>query len=121
MTNAQIEIIARTAASLPKLRADGIRFADLIQIGRIIAAGDDGSRHLIEALEDLGKVADGAYREGALDAALDDVATYARFDDRAVMDLSDADVRQLAEQATAALPDTGTVVHLTAQPERRAS
>lgn len=120
MTNAQIGITSATAASHARLRADGIRVADLIRIGRALAEGDTNAVQLLDALEDLGKVADGAYREGALDAALDDVATYARLDD-AVMDLSVADVRQLAEQANAALPDTGTVVRLAAQPERRAS
>lgn len=120
MINAQLSIIQATAASHAKLVAVGIQTDTLIQLGRMVAAGDDGSRRLIDALEALGKVADGAYIEGSLDEALGDVATEGRLDD-AVMDLSDADVQQLAKQATAALDaGTGTVHHLPAQ-TRRAS
>lgn len=117
MENKAIGITPATAASHAKLVAVGIQTDTLIQLGRIVAAGDDGSRRLIDALEYLGKVADGAYIEGSLDEALCDVATEGRLD-AAVMDLTDADVQQLAEQAEAALdalPTAGTVHHLPAQ------
>lgn len=103
MTNENLTIAPATAASSARLRAVGIRTADLIQIGRIFAEGDDRTRLLINALEDLGTIANGTAREGELDAALEDVAELARLDD-AAMDLTPSDVRQLAEQANAALP-----------------
>jgi hypothetical protein len=95
--NAQIGITPRTAASRARLRADEIQTAALIQIGRMIAEGDDGARRLIDALEDLGKVSMDA-REGELDSALDDVRHLGHLD-AAVMDLTDAEVRQLADDA----------------------
>lgn len=119
MTNAQIGITPATAASPARLRADRIQTDTLIQLARIIAEGDAGSVALLDALEDLGKLAEANRRDGEIDAALDDVASLARLD-AAVMDLSAADVRQLATEAQDALP-TPTVVHLPAQPERRAS
>lgn len=123
MENKNLGITRGTAASAPKLLARGIQADTLIQLGRVLAAGDDRARDLLEALEDLGRVADGAYREGSLDDALGDVAELGRLDS-AEINLSDADVQQLAAQATAALPDEdarpGTLHHLPAQ-TRRAS
>jgi hypothetical protein len=124
--NKNLAITAATAASPARLRADGIQTAALIQLGRALAAGDTRARDLLDALEDLGKVADGIARDGELDAALDDVRTYARLD-AAVMDLTTADVEQLSAQSWAALPsdneaaDDGTVVSLPTQRNRRAS
>lgn len=121
MINANLGITPATAASPARLRADGIQAATLIRLGRALAAGDTGARDLLDALEDLGRVADGITRDGELAAALSDVATYARLD-AAVMDLAPGDVQQLARQAAAALPETpATVHHLPAQQDRRAS
>lgn len=97
MINAQIGIVAKTAASPARLRADGIQIAALIQLGRMLAEGDDGARLLIDALEDLGRVSRDA-ADGELGKALDDVRELGRLDG-AVMDLSDADVHQLADDA----------------------
>lgn len=97
MTNAQIGITSKTAASAAQLRVDGIQTAALIQLARQIAEGDDGARLLINALEDLGKISHDA-ADGKLDDALDDVRTLGRLD-AAVIDLTDADVHQLADEA----------------------
>lgn len=118
MTNLNLGITPRTAASPARLRGDGIQAAALIAIGRVLAEGDDGARRLIDALEDLGKVSHDP-APGELDGALDDVATLAHLD-TAHMDLSPADVRQLFEQAARALPDA-PVVELPRQQDRRAS
>jgi hypothetical protein len=119
VTNLDLRITAATAASPARLRADGILRAALIQLGRALAEGDTGAVALLDALEDLGKVADGLRREGELDAALDDVAALAHLD-AAEMDLTPADVEQLAAEAAAALPKAaGAVVHLDAQRDRR--
>jgi hypothetical protein len=97
VTNLTIGITPRTAASPARLRADGIQDAALIQLGRMLAEGDDGARHLIDALESLGTVSyDPA--DGELDGALDDVRSLAGLD-AAVMDLTNADVEQLADEA----------------------
>lgn len=120
MTNAQLAITPRTAASQATLRADAIQTATLIQLGRMIAEGDDGARLLIDALEDLGRVSLDA-REGELGDALNDVLTLGRLD-AAVMDLSDADVHQLADEAVhaSAIAD-GSVVPLPQQREGEAA
>lgn len=120
MTNAQIGVTARTAASPARLRADQIQTAALIQVGRMLAEGDDGARRLIDALEHLGTVAADA-AEGELDDALDDVRTLGRLD-AAVMDLTNADVHQLADEAVhaGAIAD-GSVTRLPRQQDRRAS
>lgn len=118
MKNLNIGITPATAASRAKLLAKGIQDDTLIQLGRIIAEGDTNARDLIDALEDLGTVANGTARDGELDKALDDVRHHGHLDDP-VMDLSPGDVQQLADQATAALPTAATVVHLPAQCDRR--
>lgn len=119
MTNLTIGITPPTAASSARLRADQIQRDTLLQLARVLAEGDTTAVQLLDALEDLGKLAQADRRDGELDDALDDVASLARLDD-AVMDLSRADVQQLAEQATAALPaGPGRVVQLPAQQNRR--
>lgn len=121
MINADIGITVATAASPAQLKATGILTTALIQIGRTLAEGDDGARLLIDALEDLGTVANGNVREGRLDRALDDVASLAHLDD-AVMDLTAGDVRQLFEQAARAVAIAGgSVIPLPEQQNRRAS
>lgn len=102
MTNLNIGITPAALGRPARLRADGIRMQDLVQLGRALAEGDDRARRLIDALEDLGRLAETDRRDGELDAALDDVAALAGLDD-AVMDLTNADVEQLAEQAEEAL------------------
>lgn len=115
MINADLEITPPAIGRPARLRAEAIARAILIQIGRTLAESDDRSRDLIEALEDLGQIADGILRDGSLDGALDDVATLANLD-APEMDLSTADVQQLAAQATSALAGpVGTVVRLPAQ------
>lgn len=125
MTNETVGITAATAASPARLRADAIQRATLIQLGRMLAEGDANAVALYDALEDLGRLAGSDRRDGELDAALDDVATYAALD-AAVMDLSPADARQLFEQAARALPvtaavtpSTGTVVEFPQQHDGR--
>lgn len=122
MINADIGIIAATAASPAQLKATGILTAALIQIGRTLAEGDDGARLLIDALEDLGNVANGNRRDGQLDRALNDVASLAHLD-TAVMDLTAGDVRQLAGEAAhaVAVVADGAIVYLPEQQNRRAS
>lgn len=120
MIDLTVGVTPATAASPARLRADAIQRETLIQIGRILAEGDTGARDLIDALEDLGRLAVADRRDGELDAALDDVATYAHLD-AAVMPLTREDVQQLADQAQAALPQAATVVHLPQQQDRRAS
>lgn len=111
MSTTQIGITQPTKASPARLRADGIQVATLIQIGRMLAEGDDGSRRLINALEDLGAVSHDA-RDGELDGALDDVATLARLD-AAVIDLSPADLQQLCDEALHAVAiASGSVIPL---------
>jgi hypothetical protein len=118
VTNLTIGITPRTASSPARLRADQIQTAALIQVGRMLAEGDDGARRLIDALEHLGMVsADAA--EGELDDALGDVRSLGRLD-AAVMDLTDADVHQLADEAAQAVAPA-PVVHLPRQQDRRAS
>lgn len=107
MTNLNLGITPPKLGRPARLRADGIRVQDLIQIGRVLAEGDDRARLLINALEDLGRIAEDP-RDGELDAALDDVAELARLND-AVIDLSPEDVRQLAEQADVSLPTLRSV------------
>jgi hypothetical protein len=116
VTNLTIGITPRTAASPARLRADGIQDAALIQLGRMLAEGDDGARRLIDALETLGTVSYDA-APGELNGALDDVRSLGRLD-AAVMDLSDADVHQLADEAVhaGAIAD-GSVTRLPGQRE----
>lgn len=120
MINKNLGITPRTAAGPARLRADGIQIATLVQLGRMLAEGDDGARRLIDALEDLGRVSLDA-AEGELDDALDDVRALARLD-AAVMVLTDADVRQLEDHAVhAGAIAGGSVVHLPEQREGEAA
>jgi hypothetical protein len=100
--NLNLGITAPALGRPPRLRADEIRVQDLLQLGRILAEGDDRARLLIDALEDLGRLAGADRRDGELDAALDDVAALAGLHG-AEMDLTPGDVEQLAEQAAAAV------------------
>lgn len=100
--NAQLRVTRAAMGRLAQLRADGIRTADLVQLGRVLAAGDDRSRDLLDALEGLGRIADDAY-EGEISAAVADIETHAGLQ-AAVMDLTPGDVGQLAAEAWAALP-----------------
>jgi hypothetical protein len=116
--NKNLGVTPPALARPARLRADQIRVNDLVQLGRALAAGDDRARLLLDALEDLGQIADTA-REGELDATVQDIETYARLD-RAEMDLTDGDVRQLLRQsAHAANAADGVVVHLPTQQDRR--
>jgi hypothetical protein len=103
VTNLTIGITPPALGRPARLRADAIQRAVLVQLARAIAEGDQRAVHLIDALEDLGRLAAGEPRDGELDDALDDVAALASLG-AAEMPLSPADVRQLAEQAQAALP-----------------
>lgn len=122
--NASIGITPAAIGRPARLRADGIQTAALVQLGRILAEGDDGARRLVDALEYLGTVANGTAREGELEAALDDVAALGHLD-TAHVDLSAGDVRQLATEAAHAVNEVaaglGTVHALPVQSNRRAS
>lgn len=120
MTNLNIGITPPALGRPARLRADGIQTATLIQVGRMLAEGDDGARRLVNALEDLGKVSLDA-AEGELNGALDDVVTLAALD-TAHIDLSRADVAQLADEAVHAVAiSAGSVIPLPEQQDRRAS
>jgi hypothetical protein len=101
VTNLTIGITAPAIGRPTRLRADGIRVKDLMQLGRTLAEGDDRARRLIDALEHLGQISHDP-AEGELDWALGEVATLANLD-AAEMDLTPADVEQLAGQAEEAL------------------
>lgn len=120
-TNLNLGITPGASGRPARLRADAIQHAALIAIGRAFAEGDTRSTHLLDALEDLGRLAVADPRDGELDDALADVATLAHLDD-AVMDLSRADVEQLADDAVHAVAvAAGSVVPLPTQQDRRAS
>lgn len=102
MPNLTVGIMPAAVGRPARLRADRIQTAVLIAVGRALAEGDDQARRLLDALEDLGRVAQDP-APGELDGALDDVATLANLDTPR-MDLTPGDVRQLFEQAARALP-----------------
>jgi hypothetical protein len=119
--NAQLGITPRTAASRAQLRADRIRRDTLTQLAAALREADDNDlQNALDALiEAVGNPADG---EGAeIDALVGDIEDLAGMG-RAVMDLTDADVRQLADEAVhaGAIAD-GSVTRLPQQQDRRAS
>jgi hypothetical protein len=117
VTNLNIGITEPAIGRPAILRADPIQWATLIAVGRALAEGDDNSRLLINALEDLGTISHDP-APGELDRALADVATLARLD-TARMDLTASDVRQLFEQAARARTAPAAVVELPRQQDRR--
>jgi hypothetical protein len=103
MKNRNLGIAPAALGRPAQLRADGIRIQDLIQLGRALAEGDTRSMQLLDALEDLGKLAESGRRDGDLIDAIGDVVTLGGLD-AAVMDLTPSDVGQLAVEAWEALP-----------------
>lgn len=110
MTNLDVQVLRGTTTSPAQLLARPIRHADLVQLARVLAAGDDQSTRLLNALEDLGTIADNAY-EGELDAAVQDIEAIANLG-QAVCDLTDADLGQIEFQAAKAQNLGGTVTNL---------
>lgn len=113
MTNLDIQVLSGTTTSPAQLIAKPIRHADLVQLARVIAAGDDQSTRLLNALEDLGAIADNAY-DSEVDAAVQDIETIANLG-QAVCNLTDNDLGQLEFQAAKAQTPSGTVTRLPAQ------
>lgn len=118
MTNADLTIAPPALARPARLRADRIRRDTLTQLAAALREADVPD--LQNALDDLidAMAHDPSDNEiDALVADLEDTAGMGRAD----MPLTPGDVRQLAEQANAALPTAGTVTTLPVQQNRRAS
>jgi len=117
--NLTTRILAGAFGRRPQLRADRIRRDTLTQLAAALREDHDNSvQDALDALIDA--VDNPRDTEGAeLDGLVADIETEARMSP-AVMDLSPADVRQLATDTATAL-ENGTRHHHTATPVRRAA
>lgn len=105
MTRLDLTITPGAFARPARLRADRIRRDTLTALAA--ALREDHDSELMNAIHALVDAVHSPHdTEGAeIDALVEDIEHLAGMDEAAV-DLTDADVRQLAEQATAALPTT---------------
>lgn len=117
MPRADLTIRLRADRITPYLRADQIRTSDLVALGK--ALYDDPRNDLLEALRELGRVASANPSDGEIDDLIGDVETHAGMD-RAEIDLSRAELDQLAQEA-AGVVDRLTPKGVPSQHERGAA
>jgi hypothetical protein len=119
MKNLNIGITPGAIGRRPQLRADRIRRDGLTMLAAALAEDDDNSlRNALEELIDAAKHRAPDVEVDALVADIEDLAGMGR----AVMDLTPADVEQLADEAVHAVAiAAGSVVPLPTQQDRRRS
>lgn len=100
MPSADLTIGLRADRITPYLRGDGFRTSDLVTLAQ--ALYDDPRNDLLEALRELGRIASANPSDGEIDDLIDDVETIAGMD-RAEIDLSRAELDQLAREAAGAV------------------
>jgi hypothetical protein len=119
VTNLNLRILARVFGRPATLRADVIRRDTLTQLAA--ALREDHTSEVQNALDALVDAMGHDLRDGEIDKLVADIESVTHMD-AAQMDLTDADVQQLAtEAALAAQVAAGSVVALPQQQDRRAS
>lgn len=102
MTNLSLRVLVGALGRRPQLRADRIRRDTLVMLAAALREDDDNSvQNALDRLIDA--VGNPRDAEGAeIDALVADIEDLADMG-RAVMDLSNGDLRQLAEESAAAV------------------
>lgn len=118
MKNLNLRILTGTLGRRPRLRADRIRRDTLTQLAAALV--EDHDSDVINALHDLVDAMKHDAPDVEIDALVQDIEDVADMG-RPVVGLSDADVRQLADEAAAAVRPVGTVTAFPQQQNRRAS